>query len=144
MNEVVRNSPSFSIVPLDQLTKQKSTVNSGQRRKVGKGGPSLSQLSEIPHILFSMSPFIFSIIFHFSVEIENSVSISSLNHTVQRQPVMVKRSCYLWPTFLPKINKAVMVTGMGIQELAALCDLTHMTFALWSHTSSVNDLTVFL
>ena len=111
---------------------------------MGKGGPSLSQLSEIPHILFSMSPFIFSIIFHFSVAIENSVSISSLNHTVQRQPAMVKRSCYLWPTFLPKINKAVMVTGMGIQELAALCDLTHMTFALWSHTSSVNDLTVFL
>ena len=111
---------------------------------MGKGGPSLSQLSEIPHILFSVSPFIFSIIFPFSVAIENSVSISSLNHTVQRQPAMVKRSCYLWPTFLPKINKAVMVTGMGIQELAAFCDLTHMTFALWSHTSSVNDLTVFL
>ena len=101
---------------------------------MGKGGPSLSQLSEILHILFFMSPFIVSIIFHFSVETENSVSISSLNHTVQRQPAMVKRSCYLWPTFLPKINKAEMVTGMGIQELATLCDLTHMTFALCGAT----------
>lgn len=79
---------------------------------MGKGGPRLSLLSEIPRVLSSVSPF-FSRSF-FSGDREHSVSTSSLNHTVQRQPAMARRSHYLWPTFLAKINKAVAVTGTGL------------------------------
>lgn len=124
MNEVVRNSPSCSTVPLDWLTKQKFTVNSDRKgrawedgggRWVGKGGPRLSLLSEIPRVLSSVSPFFFPDHFSFfSGDSEHSVSTSSLNHTVQRQPAMARRSHYLWPTFLAKINKAVAVTGTGL------------------------------
>lgn len=86
---MVRNPSPFYIVPLDLITKQKFTVNNGRRRRDGedgemkwmrKGGPRLSRLSEIPYILsflYHFSP----IIFHFSVEIESTVFISSLNHT---------------------------------------------------------------